>query len=190
MNIILWLIVVAGYTLAIYEIVKVLVFSYSLFSDVPYVPSSYKIAKEAIELLNLKKGDRFIDIGSGDGKAVFIAYSMYKDVPDTTFSGLEIRKFLTIISNIKKLFVNKNRIKFINSSAFDYNFSSFNKVFLYMTTDITEKLLYKLKNELPKGAQVVSCVFSPRDFLKDNEVTKKEVKRGKKRYNLYLWTQV
>lgn len=184
-NTLLWIVVVFGYGLAVFEIVKVLVFSYTLFSDVPYVPSNKEIAEYAIKELDLQDGDSFIDIGSGDGKVVFLAAK--KTDADVSFSGLEIRGFLTFLSNIKKiLFLNK-KITFINSNAFNQNYAKFNKVFLYMTTDITEKLMYKLEKELPVGAMVISCVFSPGKFVQTHKVEKKEVKIRKKQYNLYLW---
>lgn len=184
-DILLWIVVFAGYSLAIYEIVKVLVFSYTLFTDVPYVPSNKAIAKHAIKVLNISDGDSFIDIGSGDGKAVFLAAK--STTANATFSGLEIRKFLTFVSNFKKIFLPRKNIAFINANALEYNYSKFNKVFLYMTTDMTQKLLFKLEKELASGSMVVSCVFSSGKFMETHDVKKIEAKIGRKRYNLYLW---
>lgn len=185
MDIFLWLVVIFGYLLSAFLIFKTYVFALSLFHEVPFVASNRKIAHEAIKLLDLQPTDRFIDIGSGDGSVVFQAA---KEFDAKSFDGVEYSKALTMQSNIAKIFSKqKSKIQFHNEDAFVYNYSRYNKVFLYMTAEITGKLMNKLKSELPKGSKVVSAVFKMGEFEKDNKVDEHEFKLGNKIIKIYLW---
>lgn len=156
-----------------------------MFNDVPYVASNSKIAFEALKLLNLKKEDRFVDIGSGDGKVVMLASRLYNL---KSYEGIEFSTALSIYSNICKFFSKRrSKIQFHNTDAFMYNYSHCNKVFLYMTTDTTNRILQKIENEIPKGSIVVSAVFKMGDFMKNHEVDVKEVLIGNKKINIYIW---
>ena len=45
----------------------VLPFGYVLLFGAPYLPTRRLKAKQALEILNLKEGEIFVDLGSGDG---------------------------------------------------------------------------------------------------------------------------
>lgn len=186
MEIFLWLIVIFGYLLSIYLIYKVFVFSFSLFNEVPFVASDKKIALEALKYLEIKEEDRFVDIGSGDGSVVFLAHKKYPKAK--SYDGYELSKALTLQSNIRKFLINNSKnIHFHNGDAKEYNYARYTKVFLYMTTQVTSELMFKLEKELKKNSVVVSAVFSMGDFAKSHKVNTEKVKIKNKEINIYIW---
>lgn len=186
MDIFLWIVVVVGYTVAIAMVYRTFVFALSMFNEVPFVPSVTKISHEALKLLDIKDGDRFIDIGAGNGKIVFQAYNQYSKKAE--YTGMELNGALVNQSKFTKLLkFNPKNLHFLKGDAFKYNYNDYNKVYLYMTTSVTSDLLFKLEKELPKGSKVVSAVFKMGDFMKNHKVDTKEVMVGKKKYNIYIW---
>lgn len=186
MEFILWLVVILGYSIAIYCVYKTFVFAFSLFQQVPYVPSDKLIAERALEILDIKDGDNFIDIGSGDGRIVLNAYKRYSK--KANYTGIERSNPLVFQSNVKKLlFGNPKNIKFVHDDVFKQNYSKYNKVYMYMTNNVTAKLMVKLRKELPKNALVVSAVFKIGDNIDTDKVENERVKIGNKEYNIYIW---
>lgn len=189
MAVILWLVVISGYILSLVIILNIFVLAISFFKEAPYVASNARIIKESISQLNLKEGDRFVDIGAGDGRVVRRAAkdSNYKC---DNYTGIEISQILNIQSQIMNVFsMHSQKIHYIKTDIFSHNYSQYNKIFMYLTTDLTEKIMEKLEKEVPEGTVVVSAVFNLGNFHNARDVAKKEVKIGNKLYNLYIWTK-
>lgn len=182
-DIFLWLIVIIGYLLSIILILRTFLLGISFSRDAPFVPVNKKMAKKALELLELKDTDSFVDIGSGDGVVCFLASKRFKgDV-----LGVELDSLLVLYSNIKRLFYRKH-ILFLQSDMFLQNYSKYNKALLYLTTDLSSKIIKKLSKELPKNSIVVSLVFSfGKEFMKNNKVEIVEYNMGRKTKNIYIW---
>jgi ubiquinone/menaquinone biosynthesis C-methylase UbiE len=68
----------------------------SFKNPVPYVPTDRKTIKKMIEAVNIKKGDRIIDIGSGTGRIVFAVAKHY----DGEVIGIEKTPILYSISRL------------------------------------------------------------------------------------------
>jgi SAM-dependent methyltransferase len=182
-EILLWIFVIVGYSIAFFLILRVYVVGLSFHREAPYVPLYKSVAKEALKHLNLKEGDRFVDIGSGDGLICFMASKQFKG----KVVGVEIGKFLVFLSRFKNLFLRRD-IQFIQSDMFKLDYSQYNKVFLYLTTDLISELIPKLENEIPKGAVVVSSVFDFGDeFMNSHNVKVVEYNGGLKKRNIYVW---
>jgi len=188
-DIFLWVVVVIGYSVAIYCVFKVYIFSFSLFRDAPYVPIDRRAKMKMFEYLDLCEGDSFVDIGSGDGTVVFSAAKILKG--KGRFVGVEMSKSLVFNCNIKKLFSPyRKNIHFTNGNAFEQEYSSFNKVYIYMTTNISTKLVEILNKQIKKGARVVSVMFSIGDeFIKSHKVEVKSDKIGHKIWKYYIWNK-
>lgn len=184
-----WLVMLVGFSICFYFIIRTFVFARSLLQDAPYVPVSKEAARRALELLDMKEGDIFVDIGSGNGIVVLLAAQMTSGhIP---VAGIEISWWLVLVSNLRKLLSTfKKNIQFINTDMLEQNYSHANRIFLFLTTDLVSKLMPKLERELPKGSRVVSVMFKfPEKFLQKNKVEVVESNIWGKTTNLYLWTK-
>lgn len=188
MEIILWSIVIFGYTLCFVTLYKVFVFAFSLRHEVPFVASEGRIALEALKHLELKTEDRFIDIGSGDGKVVFLCEKIYPNL--NSYTGIDFNSALIFQSSLKSKILFKKNMRFLKNDVLVYNYKGFNKVFLYMTTEMTNRIMNILKEQLEKGSIVASAVFGMGEFEKNNRVQKHKMNIGKKEINITVWKKL
>lgn len=98
---------------------------------------------EAFRKINLHRHTSFIDLGSGDGKAVLIAALFCKRAVGIELDNSLFRKSLEMQ---KKLNI-PNAI-FHNSDFYDHSISEFDVVFTYPDTPMHRGLEKKLLNEL------------------------------------------
>lgn len=182
-----WFVMLIGFGICFYFIIRTLVFARSLLHDAPYVPVGKEAALKALELLEIKEKDRFVDIGSSNGAVVLLAAKL--TAGKTPVSGVEISWWLVLASRIKSILSPyRKSMRFFNSDMFSYDYSEMNKVFLFLTTDLVSKLMPKIEKELPKGSRIVSVMFKfPEEFLRKNKVEVVKSTMWGKPVNLYLW---
>lgn len=159
-----------GYGIAIFFIIRALLVGLSLKKgEVPYVPSSKVDMIEAIDALDLVKGDNLIDIGSGDGKVLFYIARKY---PDIICVGIERSKLLVLWSNFVTKLLNYKNLRFELADALKYDYSLFNKVYLYLTKELIVPLMPELIPQLKVNSKVVSVRFGFLGLLEAIEVEK------------------
>lgn len=174
----LWIIVALFTGIAFAGIIYSFTIAISFRQQVPYVPLAKESMKKALEILDLKDGDRFVDIGSGDGQVVAKAMKMFPI--DAKFEGIETKRILVWFSN---MMLKRKGAIFHLKDALKHNYSGYNKVFLYMTSDFNELIAPKLLKELKVGSRVVSCHFDFGDMFTKKDM--EEVLVGK--HKLYIW---
>ncbi len=123
-----------------------------LIFGAPFEPSRKKVLKQILDLANVKKGKRIVDLGSGDGRIV-IAFAK----KGTLAVGYEINPWLVLYSRrqIKKQGL-KNRAKIYWRSFWNISLKDFDVVVTFQIGYIMNRLQKKLKKELKKGARVIS----------------------------------
>lgn len=130
-------------------------FVYTLTLAAPYAPLSDERIKVMLKLLQLKKGQKMADIGSGDGRIV-IAFAK-KGIES---HGYEINPLLVIIS---KWYIRKYNLQtkaFVHwESLWRTNFSTYDALTLFGITHMMPRLEKKLRQELKPGSKVVSNHF-------------------------------
>lgn len=122
----------------------------------PYVPTHDKTMKKMVMLLNIKPGEKAVDLGSGDGKIVIALAQAGAEA-----HGYEINPFLVLWSkmNIKKAGLSGKA--FIHWKSFwGADFSSFQVVTIYGITYVMKRLEKKLQKELKQGSRVASNAFT------------------------------
>ena len=131
----------------------------------PFYTTPRKALKGVVKNFNLKKDQKFADLGCGDGRVVFATNRMYK----CSSVGYEISPVLLMFIKLSKLiFAPFNRnVKFIEEDFFKVNLKEYDVIYCCLPSDILEVLDKKFKKELKKGSKV----FSFR-----NELPKKEGK--------------
>ena len=123
-----------------------------LFYGASYEGSDARVVKKMVELSKAKDGEKFADLGSGDGRIV-IAFAK----SGIEAQGYEINPFLVLFARrrIKKLGLEK--MAFIHWKNFwKVDLSNFDIVGLFQIGYLMRKIEKKLKSELRKGSRVVS----------------------------------
>ncbi len=152
----------------VFSFLLIVFFVFSILSIVRgaiFVPTQAKKIKRSIDLVNLKPGQRVVDLGSGDGR-ILIACALR----GAEAVGFEINPFLVWKArrNIKKAGLNKPSSDPKNNKGvascklknfWGQNFSSFDVVFVYGINYIMNELEKKLKKELKPQAKVVSFIY-------------------------------
>jgi predicted RNA methylase len=106
-----------------------------------------------LNLAELKAGEVFFDLGSGDGRTVIMAAKEF----GARAVGVELREDLVkkALSTIYEQNL-QNRITIVNGDMFTVDLTSADVIFLYLTTSANEKIKPKLESELKLGVRVVS----------------------------------
>ena len=140
----------AGMGTMLFLILSMLSFLYGA----PFVSSRRETVEAALRMAKLKKGDVFYDLGSGDGRVVLAASSL-----GAKATGVEINPFLWLWAASRSV-LSGGKANFLLASFFDVNLRDADAVFVYTWQGTNEKLQGKLRDELRKGARVVSHRFT------------------------------
>jgi predicted RNA methylase len=104
-------------------------------------------------LAELRPGEVFFDLGSGDGRSVIMAA---KDFCARAV-GVELREDLAkkALETVYEQSL-QNSITIVNGDMFNVDLTSADVIFLYLTTSANEKIKGKLEAELKTNARIVS----------------------------------
>jgi len=107
---------------------------------------------------DLKKHGKFIDLGSGDGRAVLVA-DIFTNATGVEFDE-ELHEFAQGIA--KKA---KAKVTLVNEDYLDHSLQEYDYLFIHPDNHIAEKLEEKLQDEMASKAKLV--VFGPHFHPKD-----------------------
>lgn len=132
---------------------------YAMVRGAPYAPLGKEKIETMLSLLNVKSGEKTVDLGSGDGRIVI---EMAKK--GAIAHGFEINPILVLIAwwKIKKLGLQKNAHIFWGD-FWGKNLSSFDIVTVYLTPHSMKAVEAKLRKEIkPKGRVAVNFFPFPK----------------------------
>lgn len=130
--------------------------SLAFLTGAPFVPSTNTVAKSMIDLSRIKRGAVIYDLGSGDGRLLFLAAQ--KGAKQAV--GLEINPYLALYANLRAFFSPWHHIVTSRWRNFwNVNLEAADIVYIYLLPWRMDKLGAKLKRELKPGALVVSNSF-------------------------------
>ncbi len=147
---------------AILVIGVILIITYYLgvFRGAPFLPTHTPTADRLITKLNLKPGDKFADLGSGDGRLVIAAAQKGAEA-----HGYEINPVLVLWSRQKIKRLGLDHQAFIHWKSFwRQNFSGFDALAIFGITGIMVRLSQKLSRELKPGTRVACNIFPLPDW--------------------------
>lgn len=137
---------------------------YSWLTKTPFYPSSTNKLESLLKSEKIKtKGNKFIDIGSGDGRfVIWAAKHGYES------AGIEFNPFLTLISRLL-IFLNgvDGKAKIYNMDFNNHDFSNYDIVYLYIFSEHMNKLKDKLFKELKPGSVIIANTFTFSDTKAD-----------------------
>jgi len=124
----------------------------SIISGSLYVKTDRDVIRQALKLAELKKGDVFYDLGSGNGDVLIEAAKF-----GAKATGFEISPYYYILGKLRT-WQNKNiKIRFQNIK--DVSLSQADIVYCYLLPKMLEKLAPKFKKDLKSGAKIISIGF-------------------------------
>lgn len=128
---------------------------YALVFGAPFAPLSQNRIETMIKLLNLKKGQKAVDLGSGDGRIVIAIAGLGIET-----HGYEINPLLVAYSRLKIRKLGLSKKAFIHFKDFwSVNFKDYNAVTIYGISHIMGRLERKLMSELKPGSKIVTNYF-------------------------------
>jgi predicted RNA methylase len=122
----------------------------------PWVPLESFVIQHIMDMVKIKKGDIFYDLGSGDGRVVIAAA-----LRGAKAYGVEIDPFRVWYSRICIfLFGLSGRAKIIQGDIFKVNLSNADIITTYLLQETNDKLFPKLDKELKEDTRIVSSAFN------------------------------
>lgn len=139
------------------------------------------VLDEIADLIDAKKKDTFLDLGSGDGRLVFKVYERYK----CKCFGYDISPLLVIFSNLMKdiKFPFVKDIVFEIQNIYKVDISKANKIYCFLD----ENSLRILRPRLEKFVKDGGVVYSYENSIKDMKEEKRVVLKNKK--GLYIYSK-
>src|SRR5258708_3838747 len=120
-------------------------------SDAPFVATSMEQMTKILKLARVKKGKRFYELGSGDGRVVLEAAKLGAISYGVEQSWLRVwySRYLARKSNLPQVY-------FYHGNLFTRNYYPADVVYLYLLSPAVDKLEIKLTKELKKRAIVIT----------------------------------
>ena len=118
-------------------------------SDAPFVPTKMTNIRKILKLAGVKKGKKFYELGSGDGRVVLEAAKL-----GATAIGIEQSWIRVLYSRWKARKIKNAR--FYHGNIFDKNFADSDIIYIYLLAKGVKKLEEKLKKELKRGTVVIT----------------------------------
>jgi SAM-dependent methyltransferase len=124
--------------------------------DVWYVPTSYEVVDEMLNMAQVTSKDVVYDLGCGDGRIVIAAAKKY----GIRGVGIDIdpERIQEARANAKKEKV-EHLVTFKVADLFETDISEATVVTLYLLPELNRRLIPKLKGELKPGSRIVSHDF-------------------------------
>lgn len=122
------------------------------FSMAPWVPTRKTDLERVNDLLDLKPGEIFYDLGCGDGR---ICHYVAARNPDVKVYGFELAYPLYAWARLKQVFRPKKNLTIKLKNVFNLDLSKADCVYLFgLRKTLNDRLKDKFEKELKKGARI------------------------------------
>lgn len=131
-------------------------------SDAPYVPTKMGQVRKILKLAGVKKGKKFYELGSGDGRVVIAAAKLGADSfgIEQSFIRVFYSRYKASNSHLKV-----GRAIFFHQNIFFKNYSDADIVYIYLLSKGVNKLEEKLKKELKKGTVIITQTYHFKEWI-------------------------
>ncbi|MBI2017571.1 class I SAM-dependent methyltransferase [Candidatus Daviesbacteria bacterium] len=123
-------------------------------SDAPYVPTKMDYIRKILKFAGVKKGRKFYELGSGDGRVVIAAAKL-----GAHSIGIEQSWIRVLYSKYKSSKLashsSSGNVDFYHGNIFKKSYQDADIVYIYLLNKGVNKLEEKLRKELKKGSIVI-----------------------------------
>lgn len=148
-----------GLLLLLFLLVVVFLFIFYLLGtgifSAPFVPTSGSRIERLLKEARLKKGQLFVDLGSGDGRVVRKAVGDF----GVRGVGVELNPLLVLFSQFLSTVFRLRNIRFINKSLFHYSLSDADVVYIFLVPKLMRHVGEKIDTECTSGTLIISHGF-------------------------------
>jgi SAM-dependent methyltransferase len=123
-------------------------------SDAPFVPTKMENIRKILKLAGVKKGKKFYELGSGDGRVVIAAAKLKADAVGVEQSWIRVIYSKYIASKLRL----KN-VKFYHGNIFEKTYTDADVIYIYLLNKGVSRLEGKLKKELKKGSVLITQTY-------------------------------
>lgn len=129
-----------------------------VFGSPPYYPSNKKLVRNMVEIADIGKDDKVIDLGSGDGRILFEASKHAKIVV-----GVELNPFLVTYTKVKAAITHTD-VQVERKNLYKVNLRDYDVIFCYLLPATMSDLAGKFKQELRPGTRIITNTFHLEGF--------------------------
>lgn len=123
-------------------------------SDAPYIPTKMENIRKILKMAGVKKGKKFYELGSGDGRVVLAAAKLQAESIGIEQSWLRI-----LYSRYQAWRRSLKKTKFLHGNIFSKNYSDADIIYIFLLSKGVKKLEKKLRKELKKGSVVITQTY-------------------------------
>lgn len=135
---------------------------YSSLKGAPYVPTSMKEVRFILKEAGLKKGQFFLELGSGDGRVTREAVTKYS----VRGLGIDANPVLILISRLWTWFKKIKNVEFKKQDILKTDVSQADVIYLFLFPELIAKLTPTIKNRSKKNLLLISHGFKIDGFEK------------------------
>jgi hypothetical protein len=135
-----------------------------LLTRVPFVPTYKSDIEFIVKKLGITSADTFYDLGSGDGKVVFLV----EKLSGARTKGFELTWWTHLLAKIKKL-AKRSKAQFINRNFFKQDWSGANYIYGYLYPPLMKRVEEKFLADCKPGSIAIIRDF-PLPNLKPTEI--------------------
>jgi precorrin-6B methylase 2 len=147
--------------------------------DVAYVPTPKDIVRKMLRMAKVRRGETVFDLGAGDGRILIEAVRGF----GARAVGIEMDPE-RLVRLQARLDATGTEATVVKGDLMRVNLSPADVVTIYLSASVNAKLAKKLKNELKRGARIVSLDYVLPGWTAEKDLT---VESGGVTRNLYLY---
>jgi len=149
----------------------------------PYYPTPETIVEKMLTFGGLKAGEKFYDLGSGDGRVVVMAAQKFG--ADATGVEMDPDLHKQSTDRIRALGL-ESKARIILGDITKQDFTNANLLTVYLLPSSNDKIRPMLEKQLKKGTRIVSHDFTFSGWAPDKEETIEDDGEGRS-HTIYLY---
>jgi hypothetical protein len=139
--------------LSLYILISFLFIYYDIKNKVFFAPSEKRIIEEFFKIYPFEKDKIFFDLGSGDGRVVFLA-----EEKGMKAYGVENNLILYLFSKILKK-IKKSKANFIRSDLRKIDLKECDYIYLYLLPKFLEEIEEEIFEKISPKTKIISYKF-------------------------------